>query len=114
MRSPLLGFPLLREDGSILPCWMMVLLQTMDVALHSIVKGNIFEELEIVLGRDLTARALAHMALLSETQGGSKGTRGMQAYQVVPPIVDAECAEGMPTQVDHVWSHKEIVTAARL
>ena len=91
----------------------MVLLQTKDVALHSIVEGNIFGEIEIVLGRDLTAGALAHVALLSETQGGGKITRGMQAYQVVPPIVDAECTEGVPTQVDHVWSHKGIITAAR-
>ena len=90
----------------------MVLLQTKDVALHSVVKRNIFEEFQIFLGGDLTAGALAHVALLSETQGGGKSTRGMQAYQVVPPIVDAECAEGVPTRVDHVWSHKEIVTAA--
>ena len=104
---------MLREDGSILPRWMMVLLQTKDVALDSIVEGNIFEELEIVLGRDLTAGALPCVVLLSETQGGGKSTRGMQAYQVVPPIVDAECAEGVPIWVDHVWSHKEIIAAAR-
>ena len=76
-------------------------------------RGKHFEELEIVLGRDLTAGALPCVVLLSETQGGGKSTRGMQAYQVVPPIVDAECAEGVSTWVDHVWSHKEIVTAAR-
>ena len=111
--SPLLGLPLLKEDGSILPRWMMVLLQTKDVALHSVAEGNIFEGLEIVLGKDLTAGALPHVALLSETQGGGKRTRGMQAYQVVSPIVDAECAEGVSTWVDHVWSHKEIITAAR-
>ena len=63
--SPLLGLHLLREDGSILPRWMMVFLQTKDVVLHSIVEGNIFEELEIVLGRDLTVRTLACVALLS-------------------------------------------------
>jgi hypothetical protein len=32
----------------------------------------------LILGRDLTARALAHMALLSETQGGGKSTRGVE------------------------------------
>jgi hypothetical protein len=78
---------------------MMVLLQTKDMALHSIVEGNIFKQLEIVLGRDLTARALVRMALLLKTYGGGKSTKEMQAYQVVPPIVDVEFTEGVPTWV---------------
>ena len=44
---------------------MMVLLQTKDVALHSVVEGNILEQLEIVLGRGPTAGPLARVALLS-------------------------------------------------
>jgi len=75
-RSPLLELPLLREDGTVLPRRMLVLPQTNDVALHSVVEGKVFEELEVVLGGDPTGGALAHTALFikrSERWQSGKG-----------------------------------------
>ena len=67
-----------------LPCQMLVLPQTNDMALHSVIEGKVFEESEIILGSDPTAGALAHVALLSEE--GSQGSSSRVERGVGRPV----------------------------
>jgi hypothetical protein len=110
--SLLLAFPLLGEDGSILPCWMRVLPQTNDVGLYSVIEGKVFEELEIVSGGNLTGGALVHMALLVRKVRAEAERGGVGTDQSRPPHVDVKRAEGVSTQMDQVWGDEEVIAAA--
>ena len=97
-RSPLLELPLLREDGTVLPRRMLVIPQTNDVALHSVVEGKVFEELEVVLGGDPTGGALAHTALFikrSERWQSGKGCgQTSLAHHLWTQNAQNECPHG--------------------